>query len=99
MTVISLAAAQKPAVTSKQRELCKELIGLGIARLTITALMLGKDVSQLNPAEVSTGHRTINSCIKELGYRIIDARQARSPAMDALVRQAAKRCRIRIRIA
>ncbi len=99
MSVISLASAQKPDVSVKQREFCKELIGLGIARLTITALMIGKDVDKLTHADINAGNRTINSCIKELGHNIVAARHALSPAMNSLVRQAATRCRLRIKIA
>lgn len=99
MTVISMEKAARPDVSARQREFCKALIGLGLARLTITSLMLGKDLSRLSHADVSAGHRTISSCIKELGFNIVDARHAQSPAMEALVRTAAKECSIRIRIA
>jgi hypothetical protein len=99
VTVIKLESASRPDVSEKQREFCKALISLGLARLTITSLVLGKDLERLTHADINAGHRTINSCIKELKFNIVDARQARSPVMEALVRQAASSCRIRVRIA
>lgn len=99
MTIINLEAAVKPDINERQREFCKQLVSLGLARLTITSLVLGKDTSRLTHADINTGHRVINSCIKELGFNIVDARQARSPVIEKLVRQAASSLRIRVRIA
>lgn len=99
MTVINLERAARPDVSEKQREFCKSLIGLGLARLTIISLVLGKDMGGLTHADIACGMRVINSCIKELGHNILDARRAISPVMSALVRQAAKDCSVRIKIA
>lgn len=97
--VISLQSAERPLVSTRQRDFCKDLIGLGLARVTITALILGKNVAELSPADMNAGHRTINSCIKELGYNIVDARHGLSPAIADAVRAVASRHRIRVRIA
>ncbi len=99
MSVINLESASRPDVNERQRDFCKALVLLGLARLTITSLVLGKDTAALTHADINAGHRTINSCIKELGYNIMDARHAKSPIMEALVRQKAKELSIKLRIA
>lgn len=99
MTVISLETARRPDVNERQRDFCKALIGLGLARLTITSLVLGKDTKGLTHADILAGHRVIGSCIRELGYGIVDARHANSPEMVALVQAAASKVRIKVRIA
>jgi hypothetical protein len=98
-TVISLATADRPDVNERQREFCKALVSLGLSRLTITSLVLGKDTKNLTHADINTGHRVINGVIKELGHNIVDARHARSPVMADLVAQQAKHLRIRVKIA
>ena len=97
--IINLATATRPAVSERARRFCKELVGLGMARNAITSLILGKDLEALTHADINAGHNAINSCIRELGYNIVDARHARSPAMASAVRAAASRVRTRVRIA
>jgi hypothetical protein len=97
--VINLAAATRPDVTERQREFAKELIGLGLSRLAITALTLGKDQSALQHADIAVGHNLIHKLYKELGYTISDARNARTPEMQSLVNQAARSHRIKVKIA
>jgi len=91
--------AVRPAVSERQRRLCKELVGLGLARNAITSFILGKDLGELSHADLNAGHSAINSCIRQLGYNIVDARHARSPAMARAVQAAAGRHRMRIRVA
>lgn len=97
--VISLARAQRPDFTPRQVNFCKDLIGMGLSRLAIAALVLETDVAALNPSQVSAVSRMIQKQYKELGHNIVDARNARSPYMAEAVRAAAGRRRIRIRIA
>lgn len=97
--VISLAEATRPSFTDRQVEFCKDLIGVGLTRLTIIGLVVGKDVGQLNHAEVNAGQRLIEACRKELGYGILDARRAQSPHTMAAVNAAAKNHRLKVRIA
>lgn len=97
--IINMARAARPRVSERQRELCKELVSLGLARMAITAAMLGKSINDLTPADLNAGHSTIKSVSKEIGHTITDARFARSPLMQRLVREAASRVRMRIRIA
>lgn len=97
--VISLAKARRPDISESQRNFCKELIGMGLARLSITAIILNKDVARLTSSDINAGHRTINSCIKELGYGLLDARAANTPFMRSAVKGAAERLSFKVRIA
>lgn len=97
--IINMARALRPRVTERQRRVCRDLVGLGLARNAITAMMLSKDLNALTHADINVGHSVINSCIKELGYNIIDARHARSPAMARAAREVGSRHRMRFRIA
>jgi hypothetical protein len=97
--IINMARATRPIVSERQRRLCKELVGLGLARNAITSLMLGKDLGTLSHSDLNAGHSTINSVIRELGFNIVDSRHVRSPAMIKAVREAAGRVRMRVRIA
>lgn len=97
--VINLERASRPDVTEKQREFCKRLIQLGIATLVITSLVLGKDVGKLTHADINVGNRLYDSCCKELGFGVRDARRAITPVMISLIQQAAKDCALRIKIA
>lgn len=97
--VLSLSEAPRPDFTEKQIEFAKELIGVGLTHLTIIGLTVGEDVSKLNHAQVSAGHRLINACRQELGYGVMDARRAQSPFTQAAVRSAAKSLRVRVKIA
>lgn len=99
MTVISLESAIRPEVSERQRNFCKDLIGMGLARSAITALVLGKDRAELTHADLNVGTNTINSCIKELGYNIRDARSGASPYMAKAIREVASRHRIRVKVA
>ena len=97
--IINLQSAKKPNFNEAQREFAKSLIGMGLARITITALVLGKDASNLNHSEVTSGHGLINKLYKELGYSISDARHARTPYMKSAVTQVASGMRLKIKIA
>ena len=83
--VISLVEATRPDYSSQQLSFAKDLIGLGLTRLTIVGLVLGKDVRRLNPAEVGSGQRLIGHLREELGYGVMDARRAQSPYMKQAV--------------
>lgn len=98
-SVINLARAKRPRVTEVQRNFAKELIGLGLARLTITSLMLGKSIESLNHADINLGNGLINKLSKELKYNISDARRAQSPFMAAAVRQIASAQRVKVKFA
>lgn len=99
-TIINLAEAQRPDFSEKQEAYAKELIGMGLTRLTIIGTVLQKDVGQLNHAEVSAGMRLIKRASEELGYGVMEARRAHSPFMLAAVKQAARGLGIRgLRIA
>lgn len=97
--IIKLDEVEKPEFTKSQEGLCEKLIGMGLTRTSIVAIILGKDTSALNHAEVGTGYRLIERKRKELGYGIADARRAASPWMAAAVQAAAAKHRIRIKIA
>lgn len=97
--VIKMAEAERPEVSNGQRLLCKRLISVGLSRVAITAIMLGKDVERLTVSDQKTGMRTIRSCCNELGYGIVDARNARTKAMIAIVQGIANQCRVRVKIA
>ena len=62
--IINMARATRPIVSERQRRLCKELVGLGLARNAITSLILGKDLGTLSHADLNAGHSTINSVIR-----------------------------------
>lgn len=97
--VINLAEAAKPEFTEREEQFAGELIGMGLTRLTIIALALGKDAASLNPSEVKAGMCMINRHYKVLGHTIMDARRAQSPFMQQAVRAAARGHRIRVKIA
>lgn len=97
--VISLSEARRPDFTERQIDFCKELIGVGLTRLTIIGLVVGEDVQSLNHAQVSAGNKLINQCREQLGFGIMDARRAQSPHTQAAVRAAARNLRIKVKIA
>ena len=97
--IIRLDEARKPDFTEKQQKFAADLIGLGLTRLTIISLVLGKSTTDLNHAEVNSGNRLMDQQRKALGYGIMDARRCQSPAMSAAVSQVAKKYRIQIKIA
>lgn len=97
--VISLAKARRPDISESQRNFCKELIGMGLSRLTITALMLQKDAAKLTSSDVNAGHRTINKAIRELGFNLLDARNAATPFTRQAVQAAATRLSFKVKIA
>lgn len=97
--ILSLSEAQRPDFTERQVNFCKELIGIGLTRLTIVGLVCNTDVQKLNHAQINAGQRLIESCRKELGYGIMDARRAQSPWTISAVRSAAKQLSLRIKIA
>jgi methyl coenzyme M reductase subunit C len=96
--VISLEKAKRPAISDAQVAFCKELIGMGLSRLAITGLILQKDVARLTSSDINAGHRTINKSIAELGYSIIDARNARSPFMQGAIKSAATRMSFSVKL-
>lgn len=97
--ILSLERAQRPDFSPQQVEFCKELIGMGLARNAIAALVLRTDMAHLNPSQVAATNRLISKQYKELGHNIVDARNAKSPFMVAAVRAAARNTRVRVRIA
>jgi hypothetical protein len=97
--IISFQEAERPDFSEKQIALARELIGMGLTRLTIIGSVLQKDVASLTHAEISAGMRLIVKSSEELGYGVMDSRRANSPFMRDAVRQAAKHCKIRLRIA
>ena len=97
--VISLNEARRPDFTEKQISFCRDLIGMGLTRLTIVGLVVGQDVAKLDHAQVSSGNRLIDMCRKELGYGIMDARRAQSPYMQSAIAAAARTHRLRVKIA
>ena len=96
--VISLAKAKRPSISDAQVAFCKELIGMGLSRLAITGLILQKDVARLTSSDINAGMRTINSSIQELGYGILDARNARSPFMQGAIKAAATRMSFSVKL-
>ena len=97
--VIKMAEADQPVISDRQRSLCKRLISVGLSCVAITSIVLGKDAEKLTIAEQKAGARTIRSCINELGYGIVDARNARTKEMVRIVQDIAQECRIRVKIA
>jgi hypothetical protein len=97
--IINLREATKPEFTEVQRNFAGDLIGLGLTRLTIIGLVSGTDVKKLNHAEINSGQRLINELREELGYGIMDARRAQSAPMQALVKSAASRHKLRLKFA
>lgn len=97
--ILSLAEAQRPEFTQRQKDFCRELIGMGLTRNTIIGLVCGTDVNKLNHAQIGAGNRLIEKSKDELGYGIMDARRAQSPYMASCVRGAARSLSIRVRIA
>lgn len=97
--VISLAEAQRPEFTERQREFCKELIGVGLTHLTITGLVVGESVQALNHAQISACKKLISECSREVGFGVMDARRAQSPFTQAAVKAAARNLRVKIKIA
>ena len=97
--VLKMTAASRPDFTPKQVDFCDALIEMGLARLAIASLVLGVDMDQLNPTQVTSVNRLIQKRYKVLGYRIVDARHARTAFMQGAVHSAAKRLRVRVKIA
>lgn len=99
MNVISMERAISPDFTPRQEQFCDELIGMGLARLAIAGLLLGVNVDQLNPSQVTAVNRLINKRYKALGYNITSARHAKTEFMRSAVQSAARKVHIRLRIA
>ncbi len=97
--VIKMETAEKPLVSEKQRELCKKLISVGLSRVAITAIIMSKDADRLTISDQRAGLNAIRSCTEELGYGIIDARNAKTPAMIQIVQTLANKCNVRVKIA
>ena len=97
--VIKMSEAKRADVSERQRDFCKRLIGVGLSRLAITAIMLGKDSEKLTVSDQRAGIRTITSCTEELGYGIRDARNARTKQMVSIVQEIAAESRVRVKIA
>lgn len=97
--ILSLERAQRPEFTPRQTDFCKELIGMGLSRIAIAALILNTDAAALNPSQVTAVNRLLTKQYKEVGHNIVDARNAKSPFMADAVRTAARSHRVRVRIA
>ncbi len=97
--IIKMAEAKRSDVSERQREFCKRLIGVGLSRLAITAIIFGKDAEKLTVSDQRAGIRTIVSCTDELGYGIMDARNARTKQMAKIVHDLASECKVKIKIA
>lgn len=97
--IIRLEEAKRPEFTKGQEGFCENLIGMGLTRLSIIALVLGKSTGQLDHAEVGAGQRLIERKMKELGYGVMDARRANTPFMANAVRAAAGKHRLKLKLA
>lgn len=92
--VLNLARAERPEFSTRQINLCDELIGMGLAKLAIASIILGVGIESLTPTQVTSVGRLIAKRYKHLGYKITDARHARTEFMAKAVQAAAKRCKI-----
>lgn len=97
--VLNFTEAESPKFTPKQEEFCDKLIGMGLTRLTIAGLVLNRDVSNLNYAEVGGCYRLIDRRRDKLGFGVSAARRAGSIFMVHAIREAARSTRIRVRVA
>lgn len=99
MNTIKMHNPDATRFTDRQRELAKELIGMGLTHGAITSIVLGKDAAALSIADTKGGKTMLLKLKKELGYGVMDARRAMTPFMARAVREAARSHHIRVRIA
>lgn len=98
LQVLQMRSGERPVFSDRQLNLARDLIGLGLQKSTIIAVMLRKDTADLTQAEVTYGNTHLGKLKKELGYGVMDARRAQTPAMQGLVQRAANDHGIRIRL-